>query len=113
MSCNFGFPLSDWFCEGQAFPYILPKIKPGCKAPWDISISPARYFSQRLMNFNQCFASDADYILFAKSVYEQYHLPPSINFAMRKIKPGTLTAKTVKSNFKGKAESFVARESAV
>ena len=32
---------------------------------------------------------------------------------MRKIKPGTLTAKTVKSNFKGKAESFVARESAV
>ena len=36
----------------------------------------------------------------------------SIEFAMHKIKPGTLTARTVKSNFKGTIEKFVARDNA-
>ena len=42
------------------------------------------------------------------SVYEQHHLRSSINFAMHKIKSGTLTARTVKNNFKGTIERFVA-----
>ena len=46
------------------------------------------------------------------SVYEQNHLRSSINFAMHKIKPGTLTAGTVKSNFKGTIERFVAKDNA-
>ena len=54
--------LSDEFCEEQAFPYLLPKGKFGYKVPRDIPISPARYFNQRLLNFNQYFASDANYI---------------------------------------------------
>ena len=41
-------------------------------------------------------------------MYEQHHLSSSINFAMHKIKPGTLTAGTVKNNFKGTIERFVA-----
>ena len=49
---------------------------------------------------------------FARSVYEQQHLRSSIEFAMHKIKPGTLTARTVKSNFKGTIERFVARDNA-
>ena len=93
--------LSDEYREEQAFPYILPTGKFGWNAPREIPISPARYFNQRLLNFNQRFASDADYKFFARSVYEQYHLRSSINFAMLKIKPGTLTAETVKNNFKG------------
>ena len=36
----------------------------------------------------------------------------SINFAMRKIEPVTLTAGTVKSNFKETIERFVARNNA-
>ena len=63
--------LNDEFCEEQAFPYLLPKGKFGYKAPRDIPISPARYFNQRLLNFNQYFASDADYIFFTRLVYEQ------------------------------------------
>ena len=45
-------------------------------------------------------------------MYEQYHLRSSINFAMHKIKPGTLTAGTVKNNFKRTIEKFVASDNA-
>ena len=45
--------LSDEFCEEQTFPYLLPTGKFGYNAPRDIPISPARYFNQRLLNFNQ------------------------------------------------------------
>ena len=41
-------------------------------------------------------------------MYEQHHLSSSINSAMHKIKPGTLTAGTGKNNFKGTIEKFVA-----
>ena len=104
--------LSDQFCEEQAFPYLLPKGKFGYKAPRDFPISPAWYFNQRLLNLNQCLASDADHIFFARSVYEQHQLCSSMNFALHKIKPGTLTAGTVKSNFIGTIERFVARNNA-
>ena len=104
--------LSDEFFEGQAFPYLLPKGIFGYKAPRYIPISPAGYFNQRLLNFNQQFASYADYIFFAKSLYEQFQLRSSINLAMHKIRPGTLAAGRVKSNFKGTIERFVARNNA-
>ena len=56
--------LSDEFCEEQAFPYLLPTDRFAYSAPRDIPISPAQSFNQRLLNFNQWFASDADYIFF-------------------------------------------------
>ena len=68
-----------WILWKQSFLYRLPKDKYGYNAPRDIPTSPAWYFNQRLLNFNQNFASDADYIFFARSVYEQYHLCLSIN----------------------------------
>ena len=102
--------LKDEFYEEPAFPDLLPKGKFGYNVPWDIPISPARYFNQRLLNFNQYFASDADSIFFARSGYEQHHLRSTINFAMHEIKPGTLTAAPVKSNFKGRIERFVASD---
>ena len=45
-------------------------------------------------------------------MHEQHHLRSSINFAMHKIKPGTLTAGTVNSNFKRAIEWFVASDNA-
>ena len=54
--------LSNECYEEQAFPYLLSKGKFDYKAPRDVPIRPARYFNQRLLNFNQYFASDADYI---------------------------------------------------
>ena len=103
---------SEEFCEEQAFPYFLPKGKFGCKDPEDVPINAARYFNQRLLNFNQYFASDADCIFFARSVYEQYHLRSSISFAMHKIKAGKITARTITNNFNGTIERFVASDNA-
>ena len=68
-------------------------------------------FNQRLLNFNHYLASAADYIYFARYLYEQHHLRPSINFAMHKIKPGTL-AVTVKNNFQETIERFAASHNA-
>ena len=58
--------------------------------------SSARYFNQRLLECNQYFESDADFIFFASSVYEQDHLRLSINFAIHKIKPVTLKQEQLK-----------------
>ena len=104
--------LGDEFREEQVFHYLLSKGKFGYSVARDIPVSPAGYFNQRLLNFNQPFALDADYIFFARSVYEQHHLRSSINFAMHKIKPGKLTEGTVKNNFKGTIERFVASDNA-
>ena len=41
--------LRDEFCEEQAFPHLLPKSKVGYNVPRDITLSPARYFNQRLL----------------------------------------------------------------
>ena len=99
--------LSDEFCEEQTFPYFSREGKFAYNAPRDISTSHARYFNQRLQSFNQYFASDADCIFFSRSVYEQYHLSSPINFVMRKIKTGTLTAGTVENNMNWTIERFV------
>lgn len=44
----------------------------------------------------------------ARSVYEQYHLPSSINFTMNKIKPATIRVGTVKGTF----ERFITSDNA-
>ena len=58
--------LRDEFWEKQAFPHLLPKGKFVYNVTRNIPLSPARYFSQRLLSFNQYFASDADYIFFCQ-----------------------------------------------
>ena len=74
--------------------YFLTWRKIGYITSRDISISSAWYFNQLLLKFNKYFASDADYIIFTKSLYHQ-HLSLSTNFTMNKIKPGTLTVETL------------------
>ena len=64
------------------------------------------------MNFNQYFASDVDYIFFARSVHDQRHLRLSINLDMTKIKPVTLTAGMVTNTLKGTIQKFVASDNA-
>ena len=43
-------------------------------------------------------------------MYEQQHLRKSINFAIHNTKLRTLTAETIKNDFKGTIERFVASE---
>ena len=47
---------------------------------------------------------------FARSVYEHHHVRSSINFAIHKIKLGTLTAGMFKNNLKGTIEKFVSSD---
>ena len=60
----------DDYCEELAFPYLLPTGKFGYKVKREVSFSPVKYFNQRLLNFKQTFASDADFIFFARSIVE-------------------------------------------
>ena len=87
--------LSDEFCGQEAFSYLFPRGRLGYNTPGDVPISPAQYFNQRPLNF-QYFASDADYIFFARSLFERHQLRSSINFTMDKNKPSTITAGMVK-----------------
>ena len=47
---------------------------------------------------------------FARSVYEHHHVRSSINFAIHKIKLGTLTVGMFKNNLKGTIEKFVSSD---
>ena len=49
------------------------------------TVSPVKYFNQRLLNYTQKFASDTDYIFFANYVAQQVNLRNKINIAMKKI----------------------------
>ena len=79
--------LSNAFFEEPAFPNLFTKGKFGYKAPRDIPISPVRYFQQRLLNFNQYFASDADYIYFYYILY--------LYLFYYKFLPGLYTSSTI------------------
>ena len=94
--------LSAEFCEEQS--------KFCCNVSRDVPINPASYFNQRLLNFNQYFASDLGYIFLAGCVYEQHHLRSSISLLCYKIKPGALTTRTVENNLKRTIERFVVRD---
>ena len=58
----------------------------------NVKLSPVKYFNQRLLNYKQKFASDADYIFFALSVMQQLNLNSQINIAMKKVSCNSLTA---------------------
>ena len=62
--------ISDENCEVLAHPYLFPTGKFGYTYQRGISLSPSKYFNQRLLNHSQKFASDSDYIFFAQSVMQ-------------------------------------------
>ena len=92
--------LPDDYCEELAIQYLLPTGKFGYKVKQEVPLSPVKYFNQRLLNFKQTFASDADFTFFARSVVEQHHLKSSINISMQKVQALQITAGTVKQNYK-------------
>ena len=86
--CEGQVPVSifdDPRCEEMAFPHLFPTGKFRFKVERNVSISPVKYFNQRLLNYSQKFASDTDYIFFANYVVQQINLRSKINIAMKKI----------------------------
>ena len=60
---------SDDFCEEQGFPYLFPRGKFGYKVLPEVKLTPVKYFNQRLLNYNERFASCGDYIFFCSLRY--------------------------------------------
>ena len=58
-----------------------------------------------MINYKQCFASEADYICFAHSVYQQMNTTSRINIAMQKVKTNELTVGMLSRKFKDTVKS--------
>ena len=78
----------------------------------EISLSPSKYFNQKLLNFSQKFAVYSDHILITYSVLQKQQLNSQINIAMRKASLDTLTAGLLSRNFKKTVKRFIAQDKA-
>ena len=52
--------ISNENCEALAFPYLFPTGKFRYNIQRDVKLSLVRYFNQRLLNYTQLFASEAE-----------------------------------------------------
>ena len=84
--------LNDEYCEELIFPHVFSTGKFGYKVQRKIPLSPVRYFNQRLLNYCQKFASDTDYIFFARNILQNLSLKEQINIAMWKVSGVSLNA---------------------
>ena len=79
---------------------MFPTGKYGYKFDRDIPLSPVKYINQRLLNYTQKFASDADYICFVHSILQQLSLKEKMDITMKKVAGTALTAGLLNDNFK-------------
>ena len=63
-----------------------------------------------MLNFDQTFASDSDSIFFARFVYGQDHVHSLENYG---INAGQFTVGTIKQNYRGTIDRFVASDNAL
>ena len=59
------------YCEKLSHPHLFRTGKFGYNINREISLSPVKYFNQRLLNHTKKFASDSDYTFYAHSVQQQ------------------------------------------
>ena len=84
----------EWLREPSfdidAFPHLHPNGRYGVLDPERPKpITPAKYFPQRILNKNNAFAKDHDYVFMAQAYLERYALERQIDMAMLQ---GTLDA---------------------
>ena len=104
--------LTDENCEALAFQYLFPTGEYGYIVKRDIKVSPAKYFKQRLLNFTQMFASEADYSFYALSVTRELTINSQINIALKKICTGQLRVGMLTSSFSDTVSSFLSKDDA-
>ena len=86
--------MMDKNAEMLAFPGKFPLGRGGLTDNRDITVTPSKYFVQRILNCDKRFASDANYLFFAQYVTEMKHIRDSITIALRKSS-GRITANDV------------------
>ena len=63
-----------------------------------IKLSPIKYFNARLLHCSGRFASNAEYLFFARFIIKQKKISDSINIALKKVRGQALTASHLRSN---------------
>jgi len=91
---------------------LFPTGKFGYHVERDVKLSPTKYFNQRLLNYSQKFASDADYIFFTHQILQQLNLRSKINIAMRKVTNNNVTAGILGQNFQQTIKNCIASDHA-
>ena len=104
--------LTDESCEVLAFPYLFPTGKCGYNVQRINKLSQIKYFNQRLSNYTQLFASEADYIFYALPVTQQLKTNSQINIALKKVCGGQLTAQMLRNNFSETVKVFLSKDEA-
>ena len=101
----------DNLCEELAHPFLFPTGKFGYKVEREVYLSPIRYFNQRLLNYTQKFAEDADYIFFAQIITQHLRIMSRINIAMKKVH-GNLTAGMILTDYENTVKTMLLNEEA-
>ena len=60
--------LYDETCEELSFPQYFSKGRFVSSVERDVKLTPSKYLNQRLLNYEQNFASNRGYILFAQPI---------------------------------------------
>ena len=102
--------LNEKFCEEPAHPHFFPSGRYGYQIEREISLSPSKYFNQRLLHYSQKFAADSDYIFFEQSVLWKVQLSSEINITMKKVISNNLTAGMLSKHFKQRVKELIAKD---
>ena len=89
--------VTDKNCEELAFPVLFPEGCFGYVAKRKIKLSPVKYFNARLLHYSGRFATNSEYLFFARFVIEQKKVADSINIALKKVQGQPVTASQIKS----------------
>ena len=91
--------LNDEYCEELCFPHVFPTGKLDYKVRRKVPFNPVKYFNQRLFNYSQKFASDTDYIFFARNILQSLSLKKQVNIAMLKFSGVSLNAGVLNDSY--------------
>ena len=86
----------DTNAEVLAFPAKFPEGTGGLSNKRAVTVTPKKYFIQRVLNADKRFARDASYLFYAQYVTEMKQIRDNISVAMR-MTAGRLSASTVSS----------------
>ena len=89
--------------------HLFPTDNIRYKVKRDVSLTPSKYFNQRLLNSTQRFASTSDYIYFANLVIQKTQLNDQNSTAMRNVASDCLNAGMSSKNFKTTMQQLIAQ----
>ena len=90
--------MTDKQCEELSFPVLFPKGRFGYTAQRDIKFTPVKYFNARLLHFSGRFATNPEYLFYARFIMEQKKVSDSINIALQKVHGQSIRASELRSN---------------